>query len=328
MSNAIHKCAKARWVLAICALLSFAVHAKDFRSADVHPTDYPTVGAVRYMGKLLLDQSKGRFGVRVYPSGALGTEKDNIEQLKIGALDMMRINVGVLNSVVPETIVTVLPFVFRSTEHMRKVLDGPVGDEILASMESQGLIGLAFYDSGSRSFYTTKKPVTNVADMKGLKIRVQQSDLFVAMIEALGANPTPMPLGEVYTALKTGIVDAAENNWPSYESTRHFEAAKFYNQTEHSLAPEVLVFSKKVWDKLPKEDQALIRKAAKESVPHMRKLWDEREVKSRKVVEAAGIKTVPVANKQEFIDAMKPVYAKFANTPKLKDLVKRIQETK
>jgi len=315
-------------LLAATILLSFAAGARDFRSADVHPTDYPTVSAVRYMGKLLLEQSKGRFGVRVYPSGALGTEKDNIEQLRIGALDMMRINIGVLNSVVPETTVTVLPFVFRSTAHMRQVLDGPIGDEILAAMEVHGLVGLAFYDSGSRSFYTTKKPVASVADMKGLKIRVQQSDLFVAMIESLGANPTPMPLGEVYTALKTGIVDAAENNWPSYESTRHFEAAKFYNQTEHSLAPEVLVFSKKIWDTLPKADQAMIRKAAKESVPHMRKLWDEREVKSRKIVEAAGSQVIAVKNKQEFIDAMKPVYARFASTPKLKDMVRRIQETK
>ncbi len=315
-------------LLAATVLFSLAAGARDFRSADVHPTDYPTVSAVRYMGKLLLEQSKGRFGVRVYPSGALGTEKDNIEQLRIGALDMMRINIGVLNSVVPETTVTVLPFVFRSTAHMRQVLDGPIGDEILAAMEVHGLVGLAFYDSGSRSFYTTKKPVSSVADMKGLKIRVQQSDLFVAMIESLGANPTPMPLGEVYTALKTGIVDAAENNWPSYESTRHFEAAKFYNQTEHSLAPEVLVFSKKIWDTLPKADQAMIRKAAKDSVPHMRKLWDEREVKSRKVVEAAGSQVIAVKNKQEFIDAMKPVYARFANTPKLKDMVRRIQETK
>ena len=315
-------------LLAATVLFSLAAGARDFRSADVHPTDYPTVSAVRYMGKLLLEQSKGRFGVRVYPSGALGTEKDNIEQLRIGALDMMRINIGVLNSVVPETTVTVLPFVFRSTAHMRQVLDGLIGDEILAAMEVHGLVGLAFYDSGSRSFYTTKKPVASVADMKGLKIRVQQSDLFVAMIESLGANPTPMPLGEVYTALKTGIVDAAENNWPSYESTRHFEAAKFYNQTEHSLAPEVLVFSKKIWDTLPKADQAMIRKAAKESVPHMRKLWDEREVKSRKIVEAAGSQVIAVKNKQEFIDAMKPVYARFASTPKLKDMVRRIQETK
>ena len=310
------------------ATLTMAVHAADFRSSDVHPVDYPTVGAVKFMGKSLNELTKGRLGVRVYASGALGTEKDNIEQLKIGALDMMRINVGALNSVVPETIVTVLPFVFRSTEHMRKVLDGPIGDEILASMEAQGLVGLAFYDSGSRSFYTVKKPIRNLADMKGLKIRVQQSDLFVAMVEALGANPTPMPYGEVYTALKTGIVDAAENNWPSYESSRHFETAKYYNLSEHSLAPEVLVFSKKVWDALPKEDQALLRKTAKESVPFMRKLWDEREVKSRKVVEAAGSQVVSISNKQEFIGAMTPVYAKFANTPKLKDLVARIQATK
>lgn len=309
------------------SVISTSASARDFRSADVHPADYPTVLAVKHMGKLLSDQTKGRLGVRVYPTGSLGSEKDNIEQLKIGGLDMMRINVGVLNSVVPETIVTVLPFVFRSTEHMRKVLDGPIGDEILASMASQGLVGLAFYDSGSRSFYTAKKPIKTLADMKGLKIRVQQSDLFVSMIEALGANPTPMPYGEVYTALKTGIVDAAENNWPSYESSRHFEAAKYYNLSEHSLAPEVLVFSKKIWDALPKEDQALIRKAAKDSVTPMRSFWDEREVKSRKAVIAGGTQVVPIANRQEFIDAMKPVYTKFANTPKLKDLVKRIQDT-
>jgi len=240
---------------------------------------------------------------------------------------MMRINVAPLNAVVPETIATGLPFVFRSVEHMRKVLDGPVGEEILKSMESQGLVGLAFYDSGARSFYTVKKPIRTLADMKGLKIRVIQSDLFVAMVEALGANPTPMPYGEVYTALKTGIVDAAENNWPSYESSRHFEAAKYYNLSEHSLAPEVLVFSKKVWDTLPPADQAMLRQAAKESVPYMRKLWDEREVKSRGVVEKAGIQTVTLANKKEFVDAMAPVYARFASTPRLKDLVKRIQDT-
>ncbi len=211
---------------------------------------------------------------------------------------------------------------------MRKVLDGPIGDEILASMQSQGLVGLAFYDSGARSFYTAKKPIRSLADMKGMKIRVQQSDLFVAMIEALGANPTPMPYGEVYTALKTGIVDAAENNWPSYESSRHFEAAKYYSLTEHSLAPEVLVFSKKVWDGLSGADQAALRKAAKDSVPYMRKLWDEREVKARKVVEAAGSQTIAIANKQEFVDAMKPVYATFAATPRLAGLVKRIQDVK
>jgi tripartite ATP-independent transporter DctP family solute receptor len=313
-------------VLSIAA--AFSVPARDFRSADVHPTDYPTVAAVRQMGKTLSEQSKGKLGVKVFSDGKLGSERDTIEQLKIGGLDMMRINAAPLNNIVPETIAISLPFVFRSKEHMRKVLDGPVGDEILAAMAAQGMIGLAFYDSGARSLYTAKKPVKSLADVKGMKIRVQQSDLFVAMIEAMGANATPMPYGEVYTGLKTGIVDGAENNWPSYESSRHFEAAKYYDQTEHSMVPEVLVFSKKIWDGLSKDDQEMIRKAAKESVPYMRKLWDEREVKSRQVAESGGAQVVPIANKQEFADAMKPVYAKFANTPKLQDLVKRIQDTK
>jgi len=223
--------------------------------------------------------------------------------------------------------VPTMPFLFRSKEHMRAVLDGPVGEEILAAMEAQGMVGLAFYDSGARSVYTARKPVKTLADLKGMKIRVQQSDLFVAMVEALGANPTPMPYGEVYTGLKTGIVDAAENNFPSYESSRHFEAAKYYVMTEHSMAPEVLVFSKKIWDALPEEDRKLIRKASKDSVPVMRKLWDEREAKSQAVAEKAGSQIVQLENKKEFIEAMAPVYAKFANTPKLQELVQKIQAT-
>lgn len=317
-----------RGVLAAFALTAASAHAANFRSADVHPADYPTVAAVNHMAKLVKEKSKDRLNIRVYPSGALGSERDNIEQIRLGALDMMRIHVSPLNSVVPESLTVSLPFLFRSTEHMRKVLDGPVGDEVLAAMESQGMIGLVFYDSGSRSIYSAKKPIKTLADMRGLKIRVPQSDLFVDMVKAMGANPTPMPLGEVYTALKTGIVDAAENNWPSYESSRHFEAAKYYNLSEHSMAPEVLVFSKKVWDKLSKEDQAIIRAAAKESVPFMRKLWDEREAKARKTVEAAGSQIVTIGNRQEFVDAMKPVYAKFADNPKLAGMVKRIQDTK
>src|SRR5215207_5739060 len=311
--------------VAACVVMYQPVEARDFRSADVHPADYPTVEAVKFIGQQLKDETKGRLGVRVFPNGALGTEKDTIEQLKIGGLDMMRINAAPMNNVVPETIVPCLPFIFQSKEQMRAVLDGPIGDEILAAMEPQGMIGLAFYDSGARSVYTSRKPVKTLADLKGAKIRVQQSDLFVAMVEALGANPTPMPYGEVYTALKTGIVDAAENNMPSYESSRHFEAAKYYNQTEHSMAPEVLVFSKRIWDGLSKDDQALIRKAAKDSVPFMRKLWDEREAKSREIAEKGGAQIVPIENRQEFVDAVKPVYAKFATTPKLQNLVQQIQ---
>jgi tripartite ATP-independent transporter DctP family solute receptor len=313
--------------VAACVVMYQPVEARDFRSADVHPADYPTVEAVKFIGQQLKDDTKGRLGVRVYPNGTLGSEKDTIEQLKIGGLDMMRINAAPLNNVVPETIVPCLPFVFRSKEHMRATLDGPVGDAILAAMEAQGMVGLAFYDSGARSVYTARKPVKTLADLKGMKIRVQQSDLFVAMVEALGANPTPMPYGEVYTGLKTGIVDAAENNFPSYESSRHFEAAKYYVMTEHSMAPEVLVFSKKIWDALPEEDRKLIRKASKDSVPVMRKLWDEREAKSQAVAEKAGSQIVQLENKKEFIEAMAPVYAKFANTPKLQELVQKIQAT-
>ena len=315
--------------LALCAVIALAapVTAREFRSADVHPADYPTVMAVKFMGEQLAAQSGGELGVKVYPNGALGSERDTIEQLKIGGLDMMRINVAPLNNIVPETIVPALPFLFRSEEHMHAVLDGPIGDQILAAMEEQGMIGLAFYDSGARSLYTAEKPVKALADVHGMKIRVQQSDLFVAMVEALGANPTPMPYGEVYTALKTGIVDAAENNFPSYESSRHFEAAKYYTLTEHSMAPEVLVFSKVIWDTLEPEQQAMIRKAAKDSVPHMRKLWDEREAKAKETVTAAGTEIIPLEDRQAWADAMQPVYAKFASTPELQDLVQKVQAT-
>ena len=311
----------------LVAVLAIALpaQARNFRSSDIHPADYPTVEAVKHFGKQLGEQSNGRHGVRVFANGTLGNERDTVEQLRLGGLDMMRINAAVLNPVVPESVVPCLPFVFRSQDHMRGMLDGPVGDEILAALDSQGMVGLAFYDSGARSLYTARTPVRTLADMRGAKVRVQQSDMFVAMVQALGANATPMPFGEVYTALKTGVVDAAENNFPSYESSRHFEAAKFYSQTEHSMCPEVLVFSKKVWDTLPGEDQALIRKLAKESVPVMRALWDQRETKARATVEAGGAQVIAIADRAEFVDAMKPVYAQFASSPKLQGLVQRIQ---
>ncbi|MBM3557348.1 MAG: TRAP transporter substrate-binding protein [Alphaproteobacteria bacterium] len=311
---------------AVAALaFAFSASAKEFRSADVHPMDYPTVMAVAQMGKLISERTGGKHSVKVFGQSALGSEKDTIEQTKLGALDMVRVNVAPFNNIVPETLVPALPFIFKSTAHMRRVLDGPIGDDILAAMEAQGFIGLCFYDSGARSFYTTKKPIKSVADMKGMKIRVQQSDMWVAMMQALGANATPLPYAEVYTALKTGVVDGAENNWPSYESSRHFEAAKYYSITEHSLAPEVLVFSKRVWDGLPKAEQAIIRAAAKESVPYMRKLWDDREVASRKTVEAGGSEILSGLDKKPFSDAMQPVYARFAADAKLAALVKRIQ---
>jgi tripartite ATP-independent transporter DctP family solute receptor len=314
-------------VAAIVAIgLSLPVTAKEFRSSDVHPEDYPTVMAVKYMSDIIKQKTGGKDSIKVYTMSQLGSEKDTIEQTKIGALDFVRINVAPMNNICAETMVPTMPFLFRSKEHMRKVLDGPVGEQILKSCEAQGFIGLAFYDSGSRSLYTTKKPIKSLADVKGMKIRVQQSDLWVALLQAMGANATPMPYGEVYTALKTGVVDGAENNFPSYDSARHFEVAKYYAITEHSMAPEMLLMSKKVWDTLSAADRQIIRDAAKASVPYMRKLWDEKELASRKVVETGGAQIVEV-DKKSFQDAMKPVYDKFITDAKLKDMIQKVQAT-
>jgi TRAP-type C4-dicarboxylate transport system substrate-binding protein len=209
---------------------------------------------------------------------------------------------------------------------MRKVLDGPVGEEILKSCESAGFVGLAFYDSGARSIYA-KKPIKTVADAKGLKIRVQQSDLWVALVSAMGANATPMPYGEVLMGLKTGLIDAAENNIPSFDTAKHVEAVKIYSKTEHSMAPEILVMSKIIWDKLPANEQAMVRAAAKESVAFQRQKWDEQEAKSLANVKAQGAEIVEV-DKKSFQAVMGPVYEKFMTTPEMKRLVKAAQDTK
>jgi len=315
--------------LAACAatLTGIGAQATEFRSADIHPDDYPTVTAVKFMGERLKELSGGKHTIKVFNNSALGQEKDTIEQTKIGALSMVRVNIAPMNNICPETQVPTMPFLFRSVDHLHKVLDGPIGEEILKSCEKQGFVGLAYYDSGARSMFTAKKPVRSFADMKGQKVRVQQSDLWVSMLEAMGANATPMPMGEVYTGLKTGLIDAAENNYPTYESSRAFEVAKYYTKTEHSMAPEMLLFSKRAWDKLTPQEQGWLRQAAKESVPYMRKQWEEREVKSLATVKAGGAEIIDI-DKAPFQAAMKPVYDKFIVDAKLKDLVKRVQDTK
>lgn len=310
------------------ALSATAANAQvTLRSADIHPDGYPTVDAVKYMGELVSQRTNGRIKIQVMNNSVLGQEKDTIEQTRFGVIDMNRVNAAPFNNLVPETTVLGLPFLFRSTEHMHKVVDGPIGDQILAAFEKHGLIGLAYYDSGARSFYTTKKPITKLADLKGMKIRVQQSDLWIAMMQAFGANPTPMPMGEVYSSLETGVVDGAENNWPSYESARHYEVAKNYTLTEHSLNPEILVMSKISWDKLTPEDQKIFRQAAKDSVVKMRELWTAREKSSEAKVRAGGVNVIKV-NKDEFSAAMKPVYDKFVTDGTQKALLEQIQAVK
>jgi tripartite ATP-independent transporter DctP family solute receptor len=304
-----------------------AAQAQTLRSTDIHPDGYPTVEAVKFISKTLEQRTNGRLKINVFHSAQLGQEKDTIEQTRFGVIDINRINMAPFNNLIPATNVPSLPFIFRSVDHMRKVMDGPIGEEILKEFEKHDLIGLAFYDSGARSFYNSKRPITKPDDMKGLKIRVQQSDMFIALVSALGANATPMNFGEVYSGLQTGVIDGAENNWPSFESTKHFEVSKFYSLTEHSLSPEVLVMSKKSFEKLSKDDQALVKTAAKESVAEMRKLWDAREKASEAKVKAGGA-VVNTVEKQPFIDAMKPVYERFVKDQALKDLVAKIQAVK
>jgi len=317
-------------VMGAVVLSAFAmstVQARDFRSADVHPLDYPTVMTVKKIGDIVSQKTGGKYNVKVFGNSALGTEKDTVEQVKIGALDMVRVNTAAFHSIVPEAMVPSFPFLFRDIAHFRKTMNGPQGDQILAAFDKAGFVGLALWESGARSIYA-KKPVRNLADVKGMKIRVQQSDLWVSIIQAIGANPTPIPWAEVYTGLKTGLVDAAENNYPSYESVKHFEAAPVFSVTEHVMAPEVLVFSKKIWDTLTKEEQQIIRDAVKETIPYYIDLWTKRELASKDIAEKAGAKFVTDVNKAEFVAAVKPVWDKFSPTPELKKLVQDIVNTK
>ena len=312
--------------LALSAALTTAALAQEIvlKSSDTHPDGYPTVEAVKYMGELLKERSNGRIAVEVYHSAQLGEEKDTIEQTRAGVIDLNRVSMGPFNGLVPETRVVSLPYIFRSTDHMHKVMDGDVGQEILAGFEPHGLVGLAYYDGGARSFYNSQKPITSVEDLKGMKFRVMQSDIFVDMVNALGANAVPLPYGEVYSSIETGVIDGAENNFPSYESAKHSEVAKHYSLDEHLIVPEVLVMAKSSWDKLSPEDQELVKQAAKDSVEKQRELWEAREKESRKMVEDAG-STITTPDKQPFIDAMGPVYEKHVTDEKLKSLVERIR---
>ncbi|MGI6854669.1 TRAP transporter substrate-binding protein [Mesorhizobium sp. 1B3] len=310
-------------------LFGGAAYAQEItlKSSDTHPDGYPTVEAVKFLGELVKERTGGRIAIEVYHSAQLGEEKDTIEQTRAGVIDMNRVSLGPFNNIVEETQAVSLPYVFKSIDHMHKVMDGPIGEDILKAFEAHDLVGLAFYDSGSRSFYNARKPIKSIDDLKGMKFRVIQSDVFVAMVNALGANAVPMPYGEVYSAIQTGVIDGAENNWPSYESSKHYEVAKHYTLDQHLIVPEVLVMSKASWDKLSAEDQAIVKAAAKESVAKMRALWAAREAASEKTVRDAGSEVVTEIDKQPFIDAMKPVYEQFVKSDKLKDLVSRIQAT-
>ena len=321
---------KSLCALAIAGLASSSAMAAckiTLKSSDTHPDGYPTVEAVKHMGKLLEERTDGKICVEVFHSSQLGQEKDTIEQTKFGVIDLNRVSMGPFNNLVEETKVVSLPYIFKGVDHMHRVMDGPIGSDMLKAFEPHGYVGLAFYDGGSRSFYNSVKPIKSMNDLDGMKIRVMQSDIFVDMMSALGANATPMPYGEVYSSIQTGVIDGAENNWPSFESSGHYEVARYYTLDEHLIVPEILVMSKRSWDGLSAEDQATVRKAAKDSVPYMRELWQAREKASEKKVRAAGVEVITDIDKAPFMAAMDGVYKKHVTSEKLKNLVARIRAT-
>ena len=289
-------------------------------AADTHPDEYPTVQALHAIDRLLNERTNGAMRVRVYAGGQMGAEKDTLEITVFGGLDLNRVNLAPLNSIVPESIALALPFIFRSISHARAVFDGSVGRTILNAMQPHGLHGLCYYDSGARSFYNTKRPIRTPDDLRGLKIRVQNSDIYVGMVQALGANPTPIPYGEVYQALVQGVVDGAENNWPSYESSRHYEVARNYSLTRHVMAPEVLVASERSWTRMTPEEQSYLQAAAIDSVPLMRDMWDARVDSSRNRVLKSGVDLVEDLDHAAFAERMLPVWDQFLTTPALRAL--------
>jgi tripartite ATP-independent transporter DctP family solute receptor len=295
-------------------------------SADTHPTGYPTVEAVRWLGDWLAEQTNGRLRIKIYAGGQLGAERDTLEITTFGGLDLNRVNLAPLNAIEPATEVLALPFLFTGQDHLHRVLDGAPGRAVLETLEPHGLIGLCFYDSGERSFYNSRRPVNTPEDLEGLKIRVQNSDLYVAMVRALGADPTPMPFGEVYQALVQGVIDGAENNWPSYENTRHFEPAPYYSLTRHVMAPEVLVMSADRWARLTPGDRELVREGARLSVPVMRAQWAERVATAKAVLAEREVEVNEVADREAFATAMRPVWDRFMKTDLQKRLVGEIQE--
>jgi tripartite ATP-independent transporter DctP family solute receptor len=298
-----------------------------FKASDVQPPGYPTVAATESLGKKLEAATGGRLSIQMFASALLGGEKETIEQTQIGAIQMLRVSAGALGPIVDDINVVNMPFLFKNTAHARKMMDGQVGHDLLDKITANanaGLVALCWMDAGARSVYNTKKPVKTIEDLKGLKIRVIGNPIFIAMMNALGGNGVAMGYDQVFGALQTGVIDGAENNPPSYVFSNHYTAAKYYSLTEHLIIPEVLAFSKRAWTALTSEDQALIRKFAREAQMEERELWNNYEQKAMEKAKTAGCEIVEIADKTPFQNAVKPVWDKYG--PKYQDMIKRIQE--
>jgi tripartite ATP-independent transporter DctP family solute receptor len=325
----LHLSAAAALVAAGLGSPVFAQNKMVMKATDVHPLGYPTVEAVVQMGKKLEAATNGRLSIQMFPSMQLGGEKEMIEQAQVGALQIARISVGPMGPIVPEMNVFNLPFVFRDSAHMEKVIDGPIGDELLKKLSDHptaGLVGLCWMNAGTRNVYNSKKPIKTVEDLKGLKIRMMGNPVFVDTMNSLGGNGVAMGFDQLINALQTGVVDGAENNEPSYDSGQHYRYAKYYSNTGHLIIPEILVFSKKSWEALSKDDQALVMKLAKEAQLEQRKLWYDREKASLDAIKKAGAEVNDVVDKKQFQAAVKPVWDKYGAQQTA--LIQRIQDTK
>jgi len=292
-------------------------------ASESQVSGYPTTEAVRAMGEYLDEKTNGRISIKLYPGGQLGNEGSTLEIAMFGGLDLTRTFSAALNNIAPLTALFSLPFLFRSTAHQRTVVDGEIGETIMKSLEAFGLRGVAIYDTGGRGFYTKSRLIPDPAALKGLKIRVPGSDVFVATVGALGASPTPISYSEIYTSLIQGVIEGAENNWPSYISQRHYEAAPYFSETGHFRTPDMLIMSLRTWQSFSEEDQALIKDAARHSVGVMRSLWDANVEASRQTLIDFGGEILSDIDPAPFRALMGPVYEKFV-TPELKPYLEEI----
>ena len=308
------------------ALAATSVGAKELRGWNIHVEDYPVSIAMDSFTAAIAEATGGEITAKTFHNGVLGSQPDAIEQLRLGVLDFGEFSLGPFGTSVPEANVVSLPFIFSSIPQMYKLMDGDVGEAISEGMRARGVEPLGWYDAGARSFYNSVRPINTPADVEGLKIRVMSNDLFVQMVESMDGNATPMAFAEVYQSIQTGVVDGAENNPPSYESTNHFEVAKYYSLTEHLIIPECLCMSKKTFDALTPEQQKIVKDAGQASAVLQRELWQAREAASMETVKAGGTTVNTIADKGPFQAAMAPVYEGFlASNPDLVPLVDMIR---
>ncbi|PBJ83581.1 C4-dicarboxylate ABC transporter [Lysobacteraceae bacterium NML93-0399] len=316
---------------ALCAapLLPRALRADDaatvLTATDVHVANYPTVEAVRWIGETLERETQGRVRLRQYHSGQLGREAEAIDMARFGAIDITRVYGGALNNAFPLTTALCLPYAFDSVAHMRHALDSGIAQTVLDGFGTRDLVGLAIYDSGARCFYNTRHPIVTPKDLHGLKLRVASSDMFIDLVRLLGANPTPMSLGDTFSGMETRMIDGAENNMRSFHSSRHFEAARFWSQSEHSYAPDILLISRRSLESLRPGDRDLLIDTARASVPVMRGLWDESEDAARQAVAEYGIEFNDV-DMDAFREAARPLRERYLRQPELQTLYGRIRD--